>query len=181
MSGRIVYEFKSGFQVRGTDAQTAGEVMAALSASQGGLTPARLVDRSRDLHAPLHGYFEWDEGKAAERYREEQARYLMRSVTVVRIEGDDHERAVTARGPIRAFVPASEKANVYEPIQVVVRTQDKREGLLRQAKADMAAFVRKYRVLSELDGVMTAIEGYLEGRTPLQAGLWDGMAARPTV
>lgn len=180
MNGKVIYEFKRGFQVHGTDAQTVGEEMAALSASQGGLTPARLVDRSRDLRSPLHGCFEWNDGKAAERYREEQARYLMRSVVVVRIEGDGHERAVTARGPVRAFVHVSEGANVYEPIQAVVHDQDKREGLLRQAKADMAAFVKKYRVLSELDGVMAAIEDYLEGRAPLQASLWDGMGARPT-
>lgn len=180
MSGKVFYEFKSGFQVHGADAQTVGEELAALSASQGGLTPARLVDRSRGLRAPLHGCFEWDDIKAAELYREEQARYLMRSVVVARIEGDDHERAVTARGPVRAFVHVSEEANVYEPIQAVVHDQDKREGLLKQAKADMAAFVRKYRALSELDGVMAAIEGYLEGRAPLQTNLWNGMGARPT-
>lgn len=179
MSGKVFYEFKSGFQVHGTDAQTVGEELAALSASQGGLTPARLVDRSRDLRAPLHGCFEWDDIKGAALYREEQARYLMRSVVVARIDGDDHERAVTARGPVRAFVRVPD-TNGYEPIQVVIHDRDKREGLLRQAKADMAVFVRKYRALSELDGVMAAIEGYLEGRAPLQANLWDGMGARPT-
>lgn len=46
------------------------------------LTPGEVVTAARDPESPLHDMFEWDDGKAAESWRLEQARGLIRSVQV---------------------------------------------------------------------------------------------------
>ena len=46
----------------------------------GRLTPKAVVDDARNKKSPLHGHFEWNDGTAAEKYREVQARRLISSV-----------------------------------------------------------------------------------------------------
>ena len=45
--------------------------------NRGTLTPTRVVMDARDKSSPLHDFFEWDDGAAAQRYREQQARELI--------------------------------------------------------------------------------------------------------
>lgn len=49
---------------------------------EGRLRPADVVDAARPADSPLHSHFEWDDGAAAERYRLNQARTLIRSITI---------------------------------------------------------------------------------------------------
>jgi len=44
------------------------------------LTPSAVVDEARPEDSPLHAAFEWDDSIAAEKYRLEQARRLLRQV-----------------------------------------------------------------------------------------------------
>ena len=71
---------KAGFHLR-SDAQVVGEVCYELE-KKGRLTPKELVDVSRPKDAPLHDEFEWNNTIAAEKYREVQAGYIIRSVAV---------------------------------------------------------------------------------------------------
>lgn len=48
----------------------------------GRLTPSIVIEAAKDEQSPLHGYFEWDDSIAAENYRLEQARTLIRSVVL---------------------------------------------------------------------------------------------------
>lgn len=49
----------------------------------GRLSPAAVVETARDPSSPLHHCFDWDNTSAAESWRIEQARRLIRSVRVV--------------------------------------------------------------------------------------------------
>ena len=62
----------------------------------GMLVPTTVLDYARDPASPLHKYFEWDDTEAAEQYRIDQARQLIRSVNIT----------VPAQVPVRmrAFV-----------------------------------------------------------------------------
>jgi hypothetical protein len=51
-------------------------------AKDGRLTPEDVVKSAARKTSPLHEYFEWDEKKAAKKYRLMQARQLIRSVTI---------------------------------------------------------------------------------------------------
>ena len=77
----MVFECKwmTGFRCS-VKAEVAGEVMQRLE-SEGRLTPANLVDEARPEESPMHKAFEWDDAKAAENYRRQQATQMMSSVS----------------------------------------------------------------------------------------------------
>jgi hypothetical protein len=55
--------------------------------NDGTLNAQAVVDESRPEEAPLHPAFEWNDYEAAEAYRRQQAKSLIRAI--VRVEGDD--------------------------------------------------------------------------------------------
>ena len=131
------------------DAQTAGEELDRIYRENGRLEPAQIVDESRDNAAPLHPCFEWDDVVAAEKYRQTQAQMIVRSIVTVQ-EKPNRELVET-----RAFVSVQQE---YKPIEVVANSEEQMQELLRTALAELMAFRRKYSILSELAGVMHAIE-----------------------
>lgn len=144
----MLYQYKFGARCP-VPAQVAGEECARLEA-QGRLTPHDLVEESRPEDAPLHKAFEWNDAIAAERYRETQAGYIIRSVEVVMEEASE---------PVRAFVSVVEESQrSYQSIEVVMRDANSREALLESARRELAAFQRKYESLTELADVFEAIK-----------------------
>lgn len=145
-----IYKWKSGSRV-GADAQKVGEVCERLE-RKGNLTPKALVDASRRKNAALHNLFEWDDEIAAEKYRETQASYLIRSIEIV---------ATSTSEPVRAFVSVT--ANVettertYINVERALSTNGTREEVLAIALAELKAFERKYSNLEELASVLAAI------------------------
>lgn len=147
-----VYKWKTGVRAK-VSAQVAGEVCSKL-ADRGRLTPHDLVDESRPEDAPLHGEFEWDDAKAAEAYRETQARYIIRSIDVVVEELDE---------PIRAFVPAcdDESPRAYSQIEVVMKSDSGRERTLRMAYEELSRFRNKYKTMVEFAKLFEEIDRLL--------------------
>lgn len=131
------------------DAQTAGEELQRIYREKGALNPVDIVDESRDSAAPLHPCFEWDDVAAAEKYRQTQAQMIVRFIVTVQ-ETPNREPVET-----RAFVSVQRE---YKPIEVVTSSEEQMQELLRTALAELMAFRRKYSILSELAGVMRAIE-----------------------
>ena len=143
----MVYKLKDGARLK-TDAQTAGEICEKLERN-GGLTAKRLVDESRPEDAPLHKEFEWNDATAAEAYREEQARYIIRSI-VIQPEPAKNEFA-------RAFFQVSEQ-KVFESLPVILSDTKKTNALLDMALRELKAFELKYSTLSQLATVFEAIK-----------------------
>jgi len=143
------YEYKNGRGYTDIPAQTAGEELERISDLHGTLTASCVVDESRDADAPLHGAFEWDDGIAAEKHREQQARVLIGSLVSVRV-GD-----VASNEPVRVYVHIQ---NEYRQLDTVVTNKDYKEELLQKALAELQSFQRKYRLLSELAEVNAIIE-----------------------
>lgn len=155
----MIYRVKSGARLP-VSAQVAGEECERLE-SNGMLTPKNLVDASRPDDAPLHKCFEWNDGIAAERWRETQAAYIIRSVEVKVEEHSD---------PTRAFVATiTDNTREYKSIGYVMRSRDSREVLLESAKREALAFKRKYKNLYELAAIIDAIDGVIgsQGRLEL--------------
>lgn len=142
------YRWKTGSMVS-VDAAKAGKVCERLS-RKGTLTPKALVDASRKPTAPLHGCFEWDDEVAAERYRETQAGYIIRSLEVD-VDGVE---------PVRAFVSVSveDSGPVYMDVHAAMASPGSRDYVLEAAMAELRAFRRKYESLAELAGVIAAID-----------------------
>lgn len=130
------------------DAQVAGKELSRIYDKHGQLSPADIVNESRDESAPLHPCFEWDDAAAAEKYRESQAADIVRLICTVSEETQEPTE-------VRAFVHAQK---AYHPIKVVLEDRDMREELLRTAMMELAAFQKKYNTLAELGPIFDAIE-----------------------
>lgn len=117
-------------------------------------TPHDVVERARDENSELHRLFEWDDSIAAEKYRETQARYVIRCLVITH----DEETGKQYSAPIRSIVSTNERTKEYTPIKRVIVVQDAYEKLLEEARRELAAFRRKYETLSELEPVFEAID-----------------------
>lgn len=130
------------------------EALLALYEARGVLVPAAVVDAARDEASPLHSCFEWDDGVAAERHREDQARSLIRRVRVTFVsEAAQPPRVVQ----VRQFenVPGS---GGYLSIEDVGRRPDLRDEVLAQARQDFLALRLRYQMLAEAFDLMVVAE-----------------------
>lgn len=137
-----------------TDANIAKGVMDQL-ASEGRLTPADLVEASRAEDAPLHDEFEWNDSIAAEKWREQTGRVMIASIQVT-VEKEE------TKLPVRAYFNIEHKSAEYIPTEVIFSDEAKKERLLDIAKRELQSFRTKYFTLSELAGVMNAIDEVLK-------------------
>jgi hypothetical protein len=124
--------------------QKIGEALTAISATNGGhLIPSAVVQAARDAKSVLHRHFEWTDKVAAEKYRLDQARSLIRCIHV---ESDNTESGVA-----RAFLSIREKDGTsYRSIDDVMNSADLQSRVLAQAERDLLAFENRYRNLSEV-------------------------------
>ena len=113
-------------------------------------TPEHLLQYARNNeNSELHKCFEWDDSIAAEKYRLEQARRIL--MFIVRVpENKD-------KPPIREYQITTER-HTYQPTRAFLSNQDEYEELLKRAYAELAAFKKKYKMLSELEEVFKAID-----------------------
>lgn len=155
------YQFKPWSRLKG-DAQKVGEALEKLRNDAGALSPQRIVEAARPSGSPLHDYFDWNDTSAAEKYREQQAAHLLRSIVVTRAPG------VELKAPTRAFVSVRQVARdhdvdeevppaTYTSISEAVRVVDYREQLVNDALRDLDAYRIKYQLLSDLTGWSVAI------------------------
>lgn len=132
------------------------------------LTPHRVLDRARDPSSPLHAYFEWDDGEAAEKFRLMQASVLIRQCRVRVIAADGQKTSI-----VRAFVslPSDRIASAgYRTIESVLSTEPRRAELLAMAFGELTAFKRKYETLHELADVFTSIDRTLDAVAEAKVG-----------
>lgn len=149
-----IYEYKIGMKLP-VSAQVAGEVCEELE-QRNGLTPHNLVEVSRPNDAPTHDLFEWDDTVAAEKYREVQARQVIRLIVKVPEKSQSDE-------PTRAFVSITTHETkrpecCYRSIDRVLRDASSREAMLDNARRELMAFQRKYNQFKELADVFRAID-----------------------
>jgi hypothetical protein len=124
--------------------QKIGEALTKISASNGGhLVPSAVVEAARDAKNVLHRHFEWNDKTAAEKFRLDQARSLIRCIHV---ESDDTESGVT-----RAFLSIREKSGIsYRTVEDVLNSADLQSRLLAQAERDLISFETRYKNLSDI-------------------------------
>lgn len=124
------------------DPQKIGEELTRIAESGGGrLTPRSVVKAAENPRSVLHKHFEWDDAKAANAFRLDQARGIIR---VVQVEDEDAD-------PQRAFLSVSDGKGVsYRTAAEVANSRDLQYAVLRQAERDLLAFETRYRELSDV-------------------------------
>lgn len=83
------YEARKGSPFKKEYAQMYGERLEHIaSKNKGKITPRLVVNDAKSSSSPFHNYFEWNDRKASEQYRLQQARDLVNHIVeVVVIEG----------------------------------------------------------------------------------------------
>ena len=72
-----------GIKIGNLTPQVVGDTLADIENRHGVIDPHTVVDESRPEDAPLHPVFEWCDEIAAEKWRVEQARRVVRSVEII--------------------------------------------------------------------------------------------------
>lgn len=150
----MVYEWKiPKYQL---PAQAAGEELERIERKHGVVTPSNVLEESRPGKAILHDLFEWDDSRAAERFRLEQAQEIIGNIAVVHLVQDE------PRTPVRAFVNIipDDGRRGYASIVRVLTNQDYTQQLLKEALADFVALRKKYVMLVELTELFQVIDDF---------------------
>lgn len=140
------------------DPQVIGESLDEIRVRTGGeLEPKDVVDAARSSGHPLHAHFEWDDKAAAESFRLDQARNIIRIVRVV-------DEAAEG-GTTRAFISVSGKNGVsYRTVDDVKRSADLRDALLEQAEKELKAFELRYRELKDICQIVASAREEIQRR-----------------
>jgi hypothetical protein len=129
--------------------------------NNGEVRPESVVAAARLKKSLLHNAFEWDNTVAGKEYRLEQARRMLRSLHVVRVQGPQKpsrylEVTRTAgpnNGPVR---------NAYRTLEDVMSDPRSRAELLGRALRELVSFRDRFRGLQELAIVFRAADEVLE-------------------
>ena len=148
---KIKIAWKSGVNPYNADAEKVAGEIAAVGDSA---TPAQILELARDSSTELHKCFEWDDSKAAEKYRLIQAAHVARNLVIIRDNEPDDSAQIR-------LLHVTTKGEGYKPITVIKANQDEYQRLLDNARSDLKVFQQKYHTLAELDAVMDAIDEVL--------------------
>jgi hypothetical protein len=122
------------------------------------VSAAEIVEANRDPGSLLHGYFTWEDSVAAERWRNVEARQLLRAVRYFE-GGKDVGRAYEA---VRIFADDGSRRRGYMESREVQGDEVLRQQVLKTALRQMVALRRRFGNLAELAGVWESVRGVAE-------------------
>lgn len=164
----MTYKWTEGAHIK-ADAQQVGEALVELQADNGErLTPRVVVDAARPDGSPLHPCFEWDDVRAAELHREDQARHIVRCI---RVEQPASDNRMEMR---RVFVNViesidGEDQHGYVSVARVMSDEDLRQQLIVQARKELESFKKRYAELSDLVAITETALAQIDAMLPRQA------------
>lgn len=152
------YQWCEGYSYK-TDANVVGGMIEHLEKKHGGVTRELFLEASRPEDSQTHNLFEWDDQKAAEKYRLYTAKSVIGALRVVMpMESGD-------KTPVRAFVNVSEEKTVYENISSALSNERTREIYLNKIRAELDSFIQRNRHIEELAQILIeSAEKLREGR-----------------
>lgn len=139
-------------------ADDAVDVINGCQDESGYISAKAVVDASRSERAILHPCFEWNDGTAAEKWREQQARVMIKNLVVVEVKDD--RRCEVSKAFVHVISDSENRG--YKQTEIAICDANDREYVLESAKRKLAAFQEKYNQLVELASVMTEISKLLK-------------------
>jgi len=124
-------------------------VLEKISARDGIITTRSVLDEARKESSPIHKYFEWDDSVAAESWRRQQARKLIKSVRV-EFMGKEMDGYWNAK----VQVSEDEESQGYFSLHRVLEEDALYEEVLGDAVKSLRHWQKKYSGLKELKDVI---------------------------
>jgi hypothetical protein len=161
-----------GGPVTNNTAQIVGERLAYIKAQTGAITPANVLDDARDEDTDLHPFFEWNDDKAAEDWRKQQARSLIGSISVVIEDATPRKEAVSVRAFIHVSDDDDKGGDRYEPLSVVLSDQALYAQVCARALGELRGFQKRYSQFSSLaviaERAVNEVQLQLDAALPVQ-------------
>lgn len=152
----MIYQYRWKAYQYPVPAEKAGEFITELEQQNGCVTPQTLLDAARPTESVIHPCYEWDDTKAAEKYRLQQSRDIIHNIVRVEVTEDG-----TSKNAIPILVNVSESRcdrSTYISLDTALSDSTMRNNVLRKAKEELSLFKSKYATLNELAKVFEAID-----------------------
>jgi hypothetical protein len=154
-----IYEWAADARVRTrVPAQAVGDTIASIEERDGTCHPTAFVAAARPTDSPVHGLFDWDVERAAERHWEDVARHVIRSVRIVVDESADGKARQQLGFVSVTLVGATGADQGY--VSTVRALTD--EELRKQVEADVLGQLRglrrRYEQVTTFQAVWEAVE-----------------------
>lgn len=153
-------QWKAGSKVTG-DAEKIHAELEVIRHKNGNITPQAVVSKAKSKRSAMHKSFEWNDAKAANSHREAQARKLVRSIQVKRVESPNVATPVYSSVTEAANGKKPER-KVYQSTEEALQDPVTRDEILGNAIRDAISYRRKYAQLQELAKVFTAMDDLVE-------------------
>lgn len=143
---RIVYAWSESFQ-RSQDPNKVGRELEEIrrESEDGRLTPEAVVERAKDRRSELHSMFEWDDQRAAERFRLSQARTIIHSIRVVKSDSGGTR--------VQRLYVHAKQSTVAQRGYLTIRQVNQDDDLARQVReravVDLRGWLNRYRELTD--------------------------------
>lgn len=110
------------------------------------VTPSKVLTTASDPNNVLHNYFEWDNTKAANEHRLNQARSLIRTVIIRTEENNDGENFWHI--PSRVVMEDGSKEGEYKPLSAILKSQSSFERTMNEVSGMFKASKLKLEALT---------------------------------
>jgi hypothetical protein len=145
-----IFKASKGSTIRPDAVQRYGEFIWKLREESGNtLHPAAVVEAAKPKSSPIHDFFEWDNTRAGQKYREWQARYLLgRIEVIVTIDGQEDQ--------MRAFHNITVEQNNsgldrgYVTLKDIEESEEYLETVMENCKRDATALYKRYHQYERL-------------------------------
>lgn len=145
------YDFRPGFAWK-ADPEEVGRTIEKLSKQTGGeVSPAMVVEEAKKKNSPLHNCFEWNNTKAAEKWRIHQARLLLGSIVI----NFEYSEAQTIRAFLNIQTPEKQ---TYSHIDSIINDEAKMQFVIDQLKRKLALISEQLKTYESLKEHSKVIE-----------------------
>lgn len=147
------WKWSEGFRKPARLAQALGRELEILRSQNRGrpITARQVVERARPAGSPIHGLFTWDQRKAADLWRANEAReYMRHCVFIVTLPGGEPQEVpvTVSYGPGKGYLSGED----------VLENPVTRERYLAQALNEADNWRARYRWIKELTEVFEALD-----------------------
>lgn len=140
----MIYKWKDGAKMKG-DPRKIGEEISSIGEQ---VSPRKIVQKAKDPKSALHSCFEWDNSKAAEKFRLDQARHIMCCLVTITESENEKEEPIIIRAYENVNIGNRENPNrVYVPTRTALSDPELRKqvfGRLRSEICEAEDTARKY-------------------------------------
>ncbi len=143
------------------DAQLIGQILEGLEDRDEMFKARKVLEHARDPRSPLHKYFEWDDNKAAEAYRLEQAGRLVAFVTIEVVDASGNKKRERAYHSITISEADGSKKRGFMSIRRIKQESDLQEQLVQRALQTLRVWRDMYHRFQRFHELIVCIDQIL--------------------